>query len=167
MPMHSLPENAPATLGEAFAIINAATHPTLDVLRLMVLAEAAGKTLYEGMAETVPNEAVRTLLRHNGREELAHAHRVSRAIGVLTGTDYPVPAPEENPYLATPMNPPVVTPEMLNGLAQTEFNGDALYEGWARNTDNADVAALLRLNGSEETEHGQRLQQAAALLAAG
>jgi rubrerythrin len=165
--MQTLPEGAPATLGEAFAIINAATHPTLDVLRMMVLAEAAGKTLYEGLADQVPNAAVQALLRHNGREELAHAHRVSRAIGKLTGTDYPVPEPDENPYLAAPPAPArAVTAEMLAALAQSEFNGDVLYEIWAKNTENPDVAQLLRQNGREETEHGMRLQQAAELLKA-
>lgn len=165
--MQTLPDGAPATLGEAFAIINAATHPTLDVLQLMVLAEAAGKTLYEGMADQVALPAVQALLRHNGREELAHAHRVSRAIGKLTGSDYPVPAPEDNPYLAAPASSRPVTADMLAALAQTEFNGDALYENWARNCPNPDVAALLRQNGREETEHGQRLQQAAELMRAG
>jgi len=164
--MQALPEGAPVSLGEAFAIINAATHPTLDVLRLMVFAEAAGKTLYEGLADQVDVPAVQALLRHNGREELAHAHRVSRAIGKLTGTDYPVPTPEENPYLTMPASTRAVTPEMLATLAQAEFNGDALYEIWAQNSTDADVARLLRQNGREETEHGQRLQQAAELLRA-
>ncbi len=164
--MQALPDGAPATLGEAFAIINSATHPTLDVLKLMVFAEAAGRTLYEGLADQVSNPAVQALLRHNGREELAHAHRVSRAIGKLTGTDYPVPAPDENPYLATPASTRAVTSEMLAALATAEFNGDALYETWAQNSANADVAVLLRQNGREETEHGQRLQQAAELLKA-
>lgn len=164
--MQTLPEGAPASLGDAFAIINATTHPTLDVLKLMVFAEAAGKTLYEGMADQVDVPAVQALLRHNGREELAHAHRVSRAIGKLTGTDFPVPTPDENPYLTAPTSVRPVTPDMLAALAQTEFNGDALYETWARNSTNAEVAQLLRQNGREETEHGQRLQQAAELLRA-
>ena len=164
--MHSLPDGAPATLGEAFAIINSATHPTLDVLRLMVLAEAAGKTLYEDLAAQVPDDAVKALLCHNGREELAHAHRVSRAIGKLTGTDYPVPEPAENPYLQAPSSARAVTLEMLMGLAASEFGGEALYEAWALNTTNADVAVLLRQNGREEADHGARLQQAAELLKA-
>ena len=164
--MQALPEGAPVSLGDAFAIINAATHPTLDVLKLMVFAEAAGKTLYDGLADQIDVPAVQALLRHNGREELAHAHRVSRAIGRLTGTDYPVPTPEENPYLGMPASTRAVTPEMLATLAQAEFNGDALYETWAQNCTNADVAQLLRQNGREETEHGQRLQQAAELLRA-
>ena len=123
--MQALPDGAPATLGEAFAIINSATHPTLEVLKLMVFAEAAGKTLYEGLAEQVSDPAVQALLRHNGREELAHAHRVSRAIGKLTGTDFPVPEPGENPYLATPAPARAVTPEKLTALAEGRINAAA------------------------------------------
>ncbi len=164
--MLSLPEGAPPTLGEAFALINKTTHPTVDVFKLMVLVEAAGKLLYEDLASQVSDEAVKALLLHNGREELAHAHRVSRAIGKLTGTDYPVPEPAENPYVAALTPARNVTVEMLTALAEAEFSGESLYETWAQNAANVDVAVLLRQNGREEAEHGARLQQAAELLAA-
>ena len=84
----------------------------------------------------------------------------------MTGSDYPVPAPEANPYLANPVPAKPVTVEMLNGLAAAEFGGEALYEKWATTIGNAEAAALFRLNGAEESQHGARLQQAAALLAA-
>ena len=164
--MQELPPGAPATLGEAFGLINATTHPGVDVLKVMVLVEAAGKRLYEDLADQVVDPVVKALLCHNGREELAHAHRVARAIGALTGSDYPVPAPEANPYLANPAPARPVTVEMLNGLAAAEFGGEALYEKWATTIGNAEAAALFRLNGAEESQHGARLQQAAALLAA-
>jgi hypothetical protein len=164
--MQELPSGAPATLGEAFGLINATTHPGIDVLKVMVLVEAAGKRLYEDLADQVADPAVKALLCHNGREELAHAHRVARAIGALTGSDYPVPAPDANPYLASPAPARPVTAAMLNQLAAAEFGGEALYEHWAANIGNPEAAALFRQNGIEESEHGARLQQAAALLGA-
>ena len=164
--MQDLPPGAPATLGEAFGLINATTHPSVDVLKVMVLVEAAGKRLYEDMADQVENPAIKALLCHNGREELAHAHRVARAIGALTGSDYPVPPPEANPYLAVVASPRPVTVAMLTGLAAAEFGGEALYEQWATTIGNAEAAALFRQNGAEESQHGARVQQAAALLAA-
>ena len=164
--MHELPHGAPATLGEAFGLINATTHPDLTVLKVMVLVEAAGKRLYEDMADQVADPAIKALLCHNGREELAHAHRVAKAIGALTGSDYPVPGPEANPYLASPAPAKPVTVEMLAGIAAAEFGGEALYATWADNIGNAEAAALFRLNGAEESQHGERLQLAAALLAA-
>jgi rubrerythrin len=164
--MHTLPPGAPATLNEAFAYIGAVTAPSIDDLKLMVVLEAAGKGLYDDLAAGVEDEAVRALLARNGREELAHAHRVSRAIGTLTEADYPVPAPAENPYLTGPAPKRAVDRAVLMALAEAEFAGENLYERWAANCANPEAAALFRQNGREETEHGLRLQQAANLLAA-
>ena len=85
---------------------------------------------------------------------------------MLTGSDYPVPAPEANPYLVNPAPAKPVTVEMLAGIAAAEFGGEALYATWADNIGNAEAVALFRQNGVEESQHGERLQQAAALLAA-
>lgn len=53
----------------------------------------------------------------------------------------------------------------LTKLAQGEFGGEKLYEVWAAGTENAEAARLFRLNGGEERDHGERLLQAAELLA--
>jgi rubrerythrin len=162
----TLPAGAPQTLAEAFGHIGAVTKPSLLDMKVMVLAEAASQTLYEETAKGTDNAAVQALLRHNGREEMAHAHRVSKAIKAMSGEDYPPPAAADNPYLAGP-RPALtdsMTPEALEKLAQAEFGGDALYAGWADHTDNAEAVALFRLNGKEETDHGNRLLEAAKLL---
>ncbi len=165
--MHEIPAGAPATLNEAFKHIAALDNPSVEDLKVMVLLEAAGLQLYQDMAAGADRDDIHAILLHNGREELAHAHRVAKAIGKITGVDYPVPAPEENPYLAgAPMEPRPITAEVLQALAQSEFNGEGLYERWASNCPNAEAAALFRLNGREESEHGARLQEAAALLGA-
>ena len=57
-----------------------------------------------------------------------------------------------------------VTPALLRGLIQAEFGGDKLYQTYAANEPNPEVAALLLQNGREETRHGQRVEQAIALL---
>jgi rubrerythrin len=165
--MHELPAGAPSTMTEAFQHIAVLDNPSVGDLKVMVMLEAAGLRLYQDLAAGTDRKDVHALLLHNGREELAHAHRVAKAIGKLTGTDYPVPEPEENPYLAGPQpQTKPVTVEVLQTLAQAEFNGKNLYERWAANCGNAEAAALFRLNGREEAEHGARLQQAAELLAA-
>ena len=43
----SLPEGAPKSLGEAFGHIYTVQNPTVTDLKVMVLVEAAGQTLYE------------------------------------------------------------------------------------------------------------------------
>ncbi len=160
----SLPVGAPATIGEAFAHINALTAPGIDDLKVMVLIEAAGLDLYRGMASATDNAAVKVLLEHNGREEMAHAHRVAKAIKAISGEEYLPPETADNPYLSGPIPAPPVTADVLRGLAKGEFGGEALYEAWAQSSDNAEAARLFRLNGGEERDHGNRLLEAAALL---
>ncbi len=161
-----LPAGAPATIGEAFAHINAVTAPTLDDLKVMVLLEAAGLDMYRGMVPGTGNAEVAALFEHNGREEMAHAHRVSKAIRAIGGEDYPPPSSADNPYLAGPIPSAPITAEALRGLAQGEFAGEGLYERWAANCGNDEAARLFRLNGGEERDHGDRLIAAAALLEA-
>lgn len=163
--MHTFPPNAPKNLYEAFAYIGSVTRPTIDDLKLMVILEAAGKVMYDDLAAGATDSRVRELLIDSGSDELAHARRVSRAIGKLTGTDYPVPSPEENPYLAA-WEKPDLTAELMNSLAETEFGGEALYERWAENCENAEAVQLFRQNGCEETNHGHRLKEVSELLAA-
>jgi rubrerythrin len=162
----TLPEGAPETLGAAFAHIGGVTAPTITDMKVMVLVEAAGLALYEATAQATDNADVQALLRHNGREELAHANRVSKAIKAITGEDFLPPEPADNPYLAGPIPSTPVTPEGLRKTSEAEFGGEHLYELWASNINNDEAARLFRLNGKEETDHGNRLLEAARLLEA-
>jgi rubrerythrin len=161
--MHTLPSNAPANLYEAFTYIGSVVSPSLDDLRLMVILEAAGKAMYDDLASGNLERDVQSMLKASGRDELKHAVRVSEAIGKLTGTKYPVPVQEENPYLSG-WAKPQLTAELVDDLAKEEFAGEALYEGWAAHCANPAAAELFRLNGREETSHGHRLQKVAKLL---
>ncbi len=160
----SLPEGAPATLGEAFARINSVTAPTITDLKVMVLVEAAGQTLYEKTAEGAEHPRVKELLIENGHEEMKHARRAADVIKLLSGEDFPAPAAANNPYLAGHIPVAAITPEGLRKTADSEFAGEKLYESWAASIDHAEAAELLRANGREETDHGNRLLEAAALL---
>ena len=98
---------------------------------------------------------------------MKHARRVSEVIRVLGGGDFPAPVAADNPYLTGKTLPfSAVTPEGLRKLAAGEFNGEAMYERWAATIDNPQAAELLRANGREESDHGNRLLQAALLLEA-
>jgi rubrerythrin len=162
----AIPSGSPQTLTEAFGHIYTIEKPTIDDLKVMVLVEAAGLTLYEETAKTTDNKGVQDVLRHNGREEMAHAHRVSKAIRAISGEEFLPPAAADNPYLAGPIPTTPVTVEGLTKTAEAEFGGDALYARWADAIDNEEAAALFRLNGREESDHGNRLMEAVALLAA-
>jgi rubrerythrin len=160
--MSRLPPSAPDTPGAAFAHINAVVSPTIDDLKLMVFLEAAGQTGYEELAATAPNEEVGRLLRANGREELAHAHRVAKVIERLSGEPFPPPAPADNPY-AKPSGRSVDR-TILQYLVAAEDGGGALYDTWASHTADPEAAALLRQNAKEERLHGERATQALALI---
>jgi rubrerythrin len=162
--MVSIPAGSPQTLGEAFGHIYTIEKPTIDDLKVMVLVEAAGLTLYEATAKGTDHQGVKDLLRYNGREEMAHAHRVSKAILAISGEDFPPPAAADNPYLTGPLPSTPLTPEGLAKTAEAEFGGDALYARWADAIGNEVAAALFRQNGKEESDHGNRLLQAAELL---
>ena len=162
--MSQLPASAPEKAGDAFAHINAVVSPTLDDLKMMVFLEASGLAAYNELASSTPNAAVRGLLEANGREEMAHAHRVAKVIKILSGEDFPPPAAEDNRYVG-----PVgraLDGDLLTYLVTAEENGDTLYQTWADNIGNAEAAELLRQNGKEELRHGERARQAAQLLAA-
>ncbi|WP_068073022.1 hypothetical protein [Novosphingobium lentum] len=163
----TLPDDAPQSLGEAFAHIGSIKTPTVTDMKVMVLVEAASEELYRQTALGTEHDGVIALLHHNGREEMAHAHRVSKAIKAMNGEDFPPPAAADNPYLKAGAFPfAEVKPEALRKLAQGEFGGEALYEGWASGVGNDEAARLFRLNGREESEHGNRLLEAALLLEA-
>jgi rubrerythrin len=162
--MSQLPASAPEKAGEAFAHINGVTSPTIDDLKMMVFLEASGLAAYNELARAAPNDAVRGLLEANGREELAHAHRVAKVIKILSGEDFPPPAPQDNRYVG-PIGRPLDR-DLLTYLVTAEDNGEALYQTWAQNIGNAEAAALLRQNGQEELRHGERARQAAQLLPA-
>ena len=165
MTMMTLEPGMPQTIGEAFAHLGTVTAPTALDIKVMVLVEAASKELYRATAATSDNPAVAGLLVENGDEEFVHATRAAAVVKLLTGEDFTPPAAENNPYLAGGTFPIAeLTAAALRKLADTEFAGETLYEGWAATIGNAEAAALLRANGKEETDHGNRLLQAAALL---
>lgn len=155
----------PSSTGDAFAQLNAATKPSINDLKLMVCLEAGGQGYYSRLAANAPNDAVRNLLAMNAREEMGHAERVRKAIMHLSGEDFDVPKPEDNPLHGLGADSNIqVTRELLQQIAQLELEGDQLYERWANNIGNEEAAKLLRQNGKEEVKHGKRLEEALGLL---
>src|SRR5258705_9666693 len=122
----SKPSFLPQSAGEAFKHINAVTAPTLDDLKLMVYLEASGQVGYGDLAASAPNAAVANLLNANGREEVAHAHRVAKAIRAIYGEDFAVPTPADNPYAKSATRK--LDRTVLESLVKAENNGKTLYD---------------------------------------
>lgn len=158
-----LPTGAPTAAKEASARIYACVYPDVDVLRMMMLLEASGRSAYEDLAREARDEAVAKLLRANAREEMAHAHRIRLALKILTGTDFRIPTEAKNPYVVSRRGTEL-TQDLLGAMAASERNGDALYRTWAANARDPEVAALFTQNGIEEAGHSARLEEAASRL---
>jgi rubrerythrin len=139
---------------------------TLDVatMELLIKVENSGEDFYNLLADRIGNEEAGELLRRNGREEVGHARRISRAIALKLGTDYE-PSPELLERFEVPL-PEVVGLELFPLIVKAELDGDAGYQRWADNEPDPEVARLLRRNGREETKHGERAQAALAILEA-
>jgi len=138
----------------------------LDVaaLELMYKLECSGEDFYNLLADRIGNEEAATLFRRNATEELGHARRIARAIAIKQGNDFePTPELQERYEVSLP---DVIDPAMLPFIVAGEQAGDAGYQVWADNEPDPQVARLLRLNGREETLHGERVTEAIAILEA-
>jgi rubrerythrin len=135
----------------------------LDVpaLELLFKLECSGEDFYNALADRIGDDRAAALLRKNGREELGHARRVQRAIEIkVPGYE---PSGEVMERFSIPL-PDTISPDLLPVIVQAEIDGDAGYQRWADHESDPDVARLLRLNGREETLHGERVSEAIAIL---
>ena len=134
----------------------------VDAMRLLYRIECSGEDFYNGVADRIGNDEAADLLRRNGREEVGHANRIGRAIGVKLGAPFEPSADDLRRFpVALPDEIPV---EILPAIVQGEIDGDAGYQRWADNEPDPEVARLLRLNGREETIHAERVGKVIALL---
>ncbi|MGD9791919.1 MAG: ferritin family protein [Acidimicrobiia bacterium] len=145
--------------------LNSFDQLDVDGLCSLFSLEMSGEAFYNALAERVSNEQAAQLLRRNGREEAGHARRLQRAIAIKLGTDFEPTAAMLD--IAPIRVPSELSPEFLKVLIQGELDGDAGYQKWADNEPDPEVARLLRLNGREETIHGERAQEVLSLLQKG
>ena len=158
-----LPAKLPADFNAAIEILFGKQRLEVEDMKLMILLETAGEPLYAKLAELAPNEEAAELLRQNGREETAHAHRLKKAIEIHTGVDFEIPPLSENPYSEAPPFE-TLSKELLEGVRQGEFGGDAVYQQYAKAEPNEEIAELLLQNGREETRHGERIGRVIEIL---
>jgi hypothetical protein len=136
----------------------------LDVtaLELLYKLECSGEDFYNQLADRIGNDEAAELLRRNGREEMGHARRVGRAIAIKLGRDFEPTADLQERYSIE--LPATIDAAMLPGIVAGEQAGDAGYQKWADAEPDPEVARLLRLNGREETLHGERVTQVMTIL---
>jgi rubrerythrin len=150
-----------ARASQALAELEALDVPAME---LMYKLECSGEDFYNLLADRIGNDDAAELFRRNAKEELGHARRIARAIAIKQGHEF-APSSELQERYAIVL-PDVIDPAMLPFIVAGEQAGDAGYQGWADHEDDPQVARLLRLNGREETLHGERVNQAIAILEA-
>jgi rubrerythrin len=161
--MTDLPSGYPNDQMEAFALLSTRDTLSIDDMKILALLEAAGESFYLAVADAVENEEAKSLLTRNGQEERGHAHRLLKAIALLGG-EYNLPEDTQNPYVQPMDLKGMINTDLLAIIEKTEQDGDLQYQAWADAHSNDAVAKILRQNGIEETRHGDRIAQVAALL---
>jgi hypothetical protein len=152
----------PPDFNAAVAALGAVECLDVDAMRLLFRVERAGEAFYNGVADRIGDPRAAELLRRNGREERGHAERVRRAIGIKLGHTF---EPSSEDLAAYPVRlPPTIPVEIFPQIVQAELDGDVGYQRWADREDDPEVQRLLRLNGREETVHGERVRQVIAIL---
>lgn len=148
-----------ATVFEQLGAADVLTVPLMEALWKL---ERSGEASYLAMAELVEDPRAKELLVRNGREEMGHARRIARALSIKVGHEWE-PSAElaaEEPAAA----PPYLDKEILQMIVQAEVQGDAGYQKWADNEPDPEVERILRLNGREESIHGERIAEVMELL---
>jgi len=149
---------------QAVAALGKLDRLDVDALRFVYRVEMTGETFYDLVADRIGNPQAAELLRRNAREERGHAERLRRAIGLKLGREYQLVA-EDHERFALAL-PPTIPAAMLPAIVQGELDGDAGYQRWADAESDPEVQRLLRLNGREETGHGERVREVMKLLGA-
>jgi rubrerythrin len=134
----------------------------VEAMRLLFRVERSGEDFYNGIADRIGDERAADLLRKNAREERGHSERVRRALAIKLGGTFEPSAEDLAPY---PIPLPETIPlDLLPQIVQAEIDGDAGYHRWADRETDPEVQRLLRLNGREETVHGERVSEVIAIL---
>jgi rubrerythrin len=155
--MMTIPDGYPSDSAGAFGVLRSRSKLGPDDLKVLAMIEAAGEAFYFRIADGVQDPRAKELLKQNGREERGHAYRLAKILRLQTGEEWTVPSAEDNPFLVSaPAALPAVTPEFIASLEQGEADGDRLYQVWADGATDPEIAKLLRLNGREESRHGER-----------
>ena len=90
--MVTLPDGYPADAFEAFAFLKTRTRLDIEDLKVLAMIECYGEAFYQILVAGVGHAEARALLGRNGAEERGHAHRVLKAIRLLGGEPFELPA---------------------------------------------------------------------------
>jgi rubrerythrin len=148
----------------ASASVAKAKDMDVPTMGLVFRLENSGEDFYNALADRIDDDEAADLLRRNGREERGHARRLRRAISIKLGEEWK-PSAATLERFAIPL-PDEIGLDVFAVIVKAEIDGDAGYQRWADTESDPEVARLLRLNGREETIHGERVSRALEILQA-
>ncbi len=160
--MSSFPNRVPASVFGALDALRNKDKLDVDDLKLMVLLKAGSGPFYDELAELAPSRVAKALLLRNGVEERIQAHRLKRAIEIITGEPYTIPVLTENPFAK--LEVPACSETILEVVEMLEREGNAHLERWADKEPNSQVAMILAQSACEDHLHGERVRQVIAIL---
>jgi hypothetical protein len=164
--MAALPAGYPEQAFDAFAYLTTRKQLSVEDMQVLAMIECFGEAFYLLLADNVTDPQAKALLTRNGNEERGHAHRLLKAIKLKSGSEFTLPANEDNPFFKFCPSELACDTEVISALEKGEAEGDLVYQVWAEAESDPQVADLLRLNGREETRHGERVSEVKRLLAA-
>ena len=164
--MASLPTGYPEQAFDAFAYLTTLTQLSVEDMQVLAMIECFGEAFYLLLADNVTDPQAKTLLTRNGNEERGHAHRLLKAIKLKGGSEFTLPANADNPFFKFCPTELKYNDSLIAALEKGEADGDLVYQVCADAESDPQVADLLRLNGREETRHGERVSAVKKLLAA-
>jgi len=163
-PADTTDQPAPLDFFSASAALAATEELDVAAMELLFKLENSGEDFYNALADRIGDERAADLLRRNGREEVGHARRIQRAIAIKVGGDYE-PSADVLERFVIPL-PDTIGIDLLPLIIKAELDGDAGYQRWADRETDPEVERLLRLNGREETIHGERVTEVLGILEA-
>lgn len=110
--------NGRELLYRAAAALNGAGVLDVKAMETIYRLECSGEHFYNMLADRIGNEEAAELLRRNGREELAHARRIAKAISIRLGHEWE-PSAEIATLLPIPM-PDEISIEMFQGIVKVK-----------------------------------------------
>lgn len=147
----------------AVTALGAIEQLDVDTARLLYRIECSGEDFYNLIADRIGNTEAADLLRKNAREERGHAERVRKVIALKLGQEKYEPNADDTAPYAIPL-PDQIPVELLPVIVQGEIDGDKGYQQWADRETDPEIQRLLRLNGREETVHGERVSAVMQIL---
>ena len=153
----------PADFFAAVAALGAIETLDVDALRLLYESSARARTSTTCSPTASATSAPPICCAATAARSAATPSACARCSASSSGTPYE-PSREDALALSRSRCRDAISAEFLPLIVQGELDGDTGYQRWADRESDPEAQRLLRLNGREETTHGERVREVIVLL---